>query len=139
MNVKALREFFMKKHKIDVKPSELKNHIFLFVNSTIQNPSFNSQTKEKLITEVKDFGTEYVITDFFIKKIINSEIVKSVLDWYANKKEADENKELRKLNSSLNNKKVTGLVDANYKIRKDCAKLLSIRSNYLKTILSQVP
>ena len=118
--IKALREFFMKKHKIDVKPSELKNHIFLFVNSTIQNPSFNSQTKEKLITEVKDFGTEYVITDFFIKKIINSEIVKSVLDWYANKKEADENKELRKLNSSLNNKKVTGLVDANYKIRKDC-------------------
>ena len=58
-----LREFFQKKHKVDVKPSELKNHICLFLNSTVVNPSFSSQTKEKLITEVKDFGFTEEVTD----------------------------------------------------------------------------
>ena len=57
-----LREYFLKKHKTDVKPSELKNHMFLFLDSTVINPSFSSQTKEKLITEVKDFGCSFEVS-----------------------------------------------------------------------------
>ena len=40
-----IREFFQKKHKVDVKPSDIKNHIFLFLNANIVNSSFSSQTK----------------------------------------------------------------------------------------------
>jgi DNA topoisomerase-2 len=81
-----LREFFQKKHKVDVKPSEIKNHIYIFVNATVVNPSFSSQTKEKLITEVKDFGYQFEVTDKLIKLILKSEIVNSILDWIQRKK-----------------------------------------------------
>lgn len=116
-----LREFFLKKHKVDVKPSDLKNHIFLFVNTTVVNPSFSSQTKEKLITEPKDFGSTYEISDKFIKKIIGSEIVQLVLDWVQQKKAADESKLARDLNKSLSKLKVDKLMDAKGKERWKCS------------------
>jgi DNA topoisomerase-2 len=116
-----LREFFQKKHKVDIKPSELKNHICLFLNSTVVNPSFSSQTKEKLITEVKDFGFTYEVTDKLIKQILKSEIVNSVLDWIQKKKSADENKLARELNKNLSKIKVDKLIDAKGKDRWKCS------------------
>jgi DNA topoisomerase-2 len=116
-----LREFFQKKHKVDVKPSELKNHICLFLNATVVNPSFSSQTKEKLITEVKDFGFTYEVSDKLIKSILKSEIVDSILDWIQQKKNADENKLARELNKSLSKIKVDKLIDAKGKERWKCS------------------
>lgn len=115
-----LREFFQKKHKVDVKPSELKNHISLFLNATVVNPSFSSQTKEKLITEVKDFGFTYEVSDKIIKQILKSEIVESILDWIQQKKSADENKLARELNKNLSKVKVDKLIDAKGKDRWKC-------------------
>lgn len=105
----ALREFFIKKHKVDVKPSELKGHISLFLNSTVINPSFSSQTKEKLITEVKDFGFIYEVSNKMIQSILKSEIVNSVLDWIQKKKDA----ETSKMERSLKKVKVDKLIDCN--------------------------
>ncbi len=119
--ISELRDFFQKKHKTDVKPSDLKNHIFLFINSTIINPSFSSQTKEKLITEVKDFGSTYQISDKMVKSILKSEIVQSILDWIDQKKLADENKLARNLNKNLNKIKVEKLIDAKSKERWKCS------------------
>ena len=119
--VSALREFFQKKHKVDVKPSELKNHMFLFLNSTIINPSFSSQTKEKLITEIKDFGSTFEITNKLIQSIIKSEIIESILDWIDQKKLADENKLTRTLNSNLSKIKVEKLIDAKGRDRWKCS------------------
>ena len=119
--VSELRDFFQKKHKVDVKPSELKNHIFLFINSTIVNPSFSSQTKEKLITEVKDFGFTYQISEKTIKSILKSEIVQSILDWIDQKKLADENKLARTLNKNLDRLKVEKLIDAKGRDRWKCS------------------
>ena len=112
-----LREFFLKKHKIDVKPSELKNHIFLFLNSTVINPAFSSQTKEKLITDIKDFGIYFEISNKLIQSILKSEIVGSVLDWIDKKKLAEENKLQRQLNKSLSKIKVEKLIDSKGKDR----------------------
>lgn len=116
-----LREFFQKKHKVDIKPSELKNHIFLFLNTTIINPSFSSQTKEKLITETKDFGITYEVSEKLIKSILKSPIVDSVLDWVKRKKEADENKLARELNKNISKLKVEKLIDAKSKNRSICS------------------
>lgn len=115
--ISSLREFFLKKHKVDVKPSELKNHMFLFLNSTVINPSFSSQTKEKLITEVKDFGTTFEISTKLIQSILKSEIVNSILDWIQQKKNAEENKLQRDLNKKLGKIKVEKLIDAKGKDR----------------------
>ena len=116
-----LRAFFMKKHKVDVKPSELKNHMFLFINSTVVNPGFSSQTKEKLITEVKEFGSTFEVSSKFISQILKSEIVNSILDWIQQKQDADENKALRELNKNLGKVKVDKLIDAKGKDRWKCS------------------
>lgn len=119
--VASLREFFMKKHKVDVKPSELKQHMFLFLDSTIINPSFSSQTKEKLITEVKDFGSTYEVSTKIIQSILKSEIVNSILDWIQQKKSAEDSKLQRVLNKKLSKIKVEKLIDAKGKDRWKCS------------------
>jgi DNA topoisomerase-2 len=116
-----LREFFLKKHKVDIKPSELKSHIFLFLDSTIINPSFSSQTKEKLITEVKEFGSTFEVSPKLIQSILKSEIVNSILDWIQQKKNADDNKLQRELNKKLSKVKVEKLIDAKGKDRWKCS------------------
>jgi hypothetical protein len=62
--ISQLREFFQKKHKVDVKPSELKNHLSIFINSTVVNPyvgvryDFDENVGiETRVTQTKDFKT----------------------------------------------------------------------------------
>ena len=119
--ISQMREFFLKKHKVDIKPSELRNHMTLFLNSTVINPSFSSQTKEKLITELKEFGTTFEVSPKFIQSILKSEIVNSILDWIQQKKNADDNKLQRELNKKLSKIKVEKLIDAKGKDRWKCS------------------
>lgn len=119
--VVELREYFAKKHKVDIKSSELKNHMCLFLNSTIINPSFSSQTKEKLITEIKDFGYQFEVSKKIIQSILKSEIVNSILDWIDQKKSAENNKLERELNKKLSKIKVEKLIDAKGKDRWKCS------------------
>ena len=119
--VVQLREFFLKKHKVDIKPNELKSHMTLFLDTTIINPSFSSQTKEKLITEVKEFGSTYEVSSKLIQSILKSEIVNSILDWIDQKKNAEANKLQRDLNKKLSKIKVDKLIDAKGKDRWKCS------------------
>jgi DNA topoisomerase-2 len=110
--VERLRSLILKKHKVDIKPNDIRNHMMLFVNCTIINPAFSSQTKEKLITEPKDFGSTHEISDRLIKQLFASELVASILDWIERKKLAEERAELRKLNKNLSSAKILKLIDA---------------------------
>jgi DNA topoisomerase II len=110
--IQYLREKIKKKHKVDVKPAELKQHLFLFIDSTIINPAFSSQTKEKLITEPKDFGSIHELSERTLKQVLGSEIIQSVLDWIEKKQAAEERAKLRKLNSNIDKTKVIKLIDA---------------------------
>ena len=118
--IEQLRVLIKKKHKVEVRPSEIRNHMFLFINCTVINPAFASQTKEKLITEPKEFGTSHVVSDRFAKAVFTSEIIESLLDWIDQKKAAEEKAELRKLNKSLGTAKVLKLIDAKGKDRNKC-------------------
>lgn len=110
----SLREKINKKYKTDIMPGQIKNHLFLFVNSTVFNPMFSSQTKEKLITDVKNFGTEFKLTDKFLKQVYNSEITNSITDWLDQKKLADEKKAEREANKTISKVKVEKLVDCKW-------------------------
>jgi DNA topoisomerase II len=120
--VTHLRALIKKKHKIDVRPQEIKNHLFLFVQADIVNPIFSSQTKEKLITEPKQFGSSFEFSPATIKKIASSEVVERILDWAQQKAIAEEKKELRNLNKNLSKSKILKLIDAKARTwRQDCS------------------
>ena len=123
-----LREYFKKKHKVEVKPSDIKNQLFLFVNATIIKPRYSSQTKEDLITEPKSYQTSWECSDKFIKKLINSEIIQSVLDWVNAKQQAELMAQLRKHNKNVDRadpKQVPKFHDATTKNRNEAILLLA--------------
>jgi len=55
--------------KLDLKPPQLKDAVTFFVNATIVNPSFDSQTKETLTTPVAKFGSSFKVSDAFVVKL----------------------------------------------------------------------
>lgn len=77
-SVKTMIETKMKLQ--NVKVGTIKENIFLFLNCSIPNPKFNSQTKDILTTPIKDFGTTIKVSDAFIKKVFNSPISQEVID-----------------------------------------------------------
>lgn len=51
-----------------VKPFQIRNHMWVFVNALIDNPTFDSQTKETLTTRASSFGSKCELSDDFLKK-----------------------------------------------------------------------
>ena len=77
-----------KKKKIEVKPSQLKDSILLFVNATIVNPSFNSQTKDLLTTPSSKFGSTYKASTKIVDALVKIGLLdeaQSILDAKATK------------------------------------------------------
>ena len=68
------------KHKNTViKGQYVKDSLFLFVNCTIENPTFSSQTKDKHTTRVSEFGSKFNLEDDLVKKILKLGFVESLL------------------------------------------------------------
>ena len=51
-----------------VKPAQIRNHMWIFVNALIENPTFDSQTKETLTLPSTKFGTKPTLPEEFLKK-----------------------------------------------------------------------
>ena len=66
----AFCEAAKKKAKLDISPALLKDSVVWFINSTIVNPSFDTQTKETLTTPVSKFGSTPVISPNFIDQLM---------------------------------------------------------------------
>jgi DNA topoisomerase-2 len=62
-----------------VKPTQIKNHMWIFVNALIENPTFDSQTKETLTLPASKFGSKPVLTEEFMKKGICWVILASIV------------------------------------------------------------
>lgn len=62
MIVKQVMETIKKKNKggVNIKPFQVKNHIWVFVNCLIVNPTFDSQTKETMTLQAKSFGVSLI-------------------------------------------------------------------------------
>ena len=79
---KALAEHINKKTKgLHLKAHHIKNHLSIFVNALIVNPSFDSQTKDTLTTKRANFGSACDLPDDFLKKVVRAGIVENVLAW----------------------------------------------------------
>ncbi len=66
---RKLCEFIEKKKKVKVNPNSIKEQLILFVRCDIENPAFDSQTKDFMNTPVSKFGSSCVVSDKFIEKL----------------------------------------------------------------------
>ncbi|XP_058475519.1 DNA topoisomerase 2-beta isoform X1 [Solea solea] len=105
--VSKLIEVVKKKNKagVTVKPFQVKNHIWVFVNALIENPSFDSQTKENMSLQTKSFGSKCVMSEKFVKAATNCGIVESILNWVRFKAQTQLNKKC----SSVKYSKIKGI------------------------------
>ncbi|KAK1173443.1 DNA topoisomerase 2-beta-like isoform X2 [Acipenser oxyrinchus oxyrinchus] len=127
--VSKLIEVVKKKNKagVSVKPFQVKNHIWVFVNALIENPTFDSQTKENMTLQTKSFGSKCPLSEKFIRSATNCGIVESILNWVKFKAQTQLNKKC----SSVKYSKIKGIPklddanDAGGKHSTDCTLILT--------------
>ncbi|KAM0851387.1 hypothetical protein ACQ4PT_052450 [Festuca glaucescens] len=77
----VMKAFHKKNKNANVKPHTIKCHLWVFVNSLIDNHAFDSQTKETLTTRQGSFGSNCDLSLEFLRKVENSGIVDNLLSW----------------------------------------------------------
>ena len=67
---------------VSILPAHIRNHLFVFVRCLVQNPSFDSQTKETLITRPANFGSRFKLTDALVQQLLDTtQLQDRVLAW----------------------------------------------------------
>ena len=122
---RKLVEFIEKKKKVKVNPNSIKEQLVLFIRCDIENPAFDSQTKDYMNTPSTKFGSKCEVTDKFIEKVAKM----GVMDAACALTEVKENKAAKKTDG-VKSKSVRGipkLTDANWagtEKSKDCIVIL---------------
>ena len=109
---RKLVEFIEKKKKVKVNPNAIKEQLILFIRCDIENPAFDSQTKDYMNTPSSKFGSKCDVSDKFIEKLAKM----GVMDAACAITEVKENKAAKKTDGSKS-KSVRGipkLTDANW-------------------------
>ena len=68
-----------KRKKMKLKQSVIQDNLMLFIKSTIENPSFDSQTKEYLTTPSNKFGSSINVSDKFIEKLAKMGVLEKAM------------------------------------------------------------
>lgn len=126
--IDPITELIKKKDKsLDIKPIHIKNNMFVFINSLIENPAFDSQTKENLTLKASSFGSKCTPIDSFVKDILkNTPLVEKIITFSKAKQSA----QLKKTDGSKSTR-ISGipkLEDANMagtKRSQDCTLILT--------------
>jgi DNA topoisomerase-2 len=108
---RKLCDYIEEKKKIKVNPSAIKEQITLFLRCDIENPAFDSQTKDFMNTPSAKFGSSCAVSDDFIVKVAKM----GVMDMAMSLTEAKEKKLAKKTDGSKTKsiRGVANLIDAN--------------------------
>ena len=109
---RKLGDFIEKKKKVRVNPNSIKEQLILFIRCDIENPAFDSQTKDYMNTPMGKFGSACSISDKFVEKVAKM----GVMDAACAITEVKENKVAKK-NDGIKTKNIRGipkLIDANW-------------------------
>ena len=110
--IRKLVAYIKTKKKVDVKPSSIKEQLALFLRCDIENPTFDSQTKDFMNTPIPKFGSNCEVSDKFIEKIAKMGVMTAACAIT----EVKETKSLKKTDGTKS-KSIRGipkLIDANY-------------------------
>ena len=135
---RKLSAYIEKKKKITVNQSTIREQILLFLRCDIENPAFDSQTKDYMNTPSNKFGSTCSVSDSFIEKLAKM----GVMDMACSLTEAKENK-LAKKTDGTKTRTIRGIqnfIDANYSgspdKSKDCTLILCEGLSALSGIVS---
>ena len=109
---RKLVEFIEKKKKVKVNPNSIKEQLILFIRCDIENPAFDSQTKDYMNTPSSKFGSKCDVSDKFIEKVAKMGVMDAALQLT----EVKENKAAKKTDG-VKSKSIRGipkLTDANW-------------------------
>lgn len=110
--IKRVVDMVQSKKKKTVKSQHIKDNLIVFVKSIIVNPSFDSQSKETLTTQVTKFGSKCEVSDKFIEKIYKQS---GIIDKALSLTEFHEQKKLVKTDGKKTSKLIIPkLDDANF-------------------------
>jgi DNA topoisomerase-2 len=101
---RKLGEYIEKKKKVKVNPNSIKEQLILFVRCDIENPAFDSQTKDFMNTPVAKFGSICNVSDKFIEKVAKM----GVMDAACAITEVKENKAAKKTDG-VKSKSIRGI------------------------------
>ena len=109
---RKLCAFIEKKKKITVNANSIKEQLILFLRCDIENPAFDSQTKDFMNTPSSKFGSSCTISEKFIEKVAKM----GVMDAACALTEVKENKAAKKTDGSKtkNIRGIPKLIDANW-------------------------
>jgi len=135
--VRKLCDYIEKKKKVKVNSNSIKEQLLLFLRCDIENPSFDSQTKDYMNTPSTRFGSSCTVSDNFIEKIAKL----GVMDTACSLTEAKENKLAKKTDGSKtrNVRGIANFIDANQGgtvNSKDCILILCEGLSALSGIVS---
>ena len=117
---RKLCDYIEKKRKVKVNPSAIKEQLILFLRCDIENPSFDSQTKDFMNTPIGKFGSSCTVSDGFIDKIAKM----GVMDMACSLTEAKDTKLAKKTDGSKTRviRGIPNLIDANLSGTADSSK-----------------
>ncbi|CAJ0631420.1 12291_t:CDS:2 [Entrophospora sp. SA101] len=124
--VTKLTEHIEKKNKgVKVKPFQIKNYIWIFVNCLIENPAFDSQTKENMTLKQSSFGSKCVVDDDFIKKVVRTGILEGIMNDLKSKQVQDLKKTDGVKRNMINVPKLDDAVNAGTRNAQNCILVLT--------------
>ena len=62
-------QFYLPLGGITIKPHQIRNHMWIFINCLIVNPSFDSQTKENMTLAQNKFGSKCTLSPKFFTQL----------------------------------------------------------------------
>ena len=60
---------------LEIKPAQVKQHLWVFVNCKIENPTFDGQTKDTLTLKQSSFGSEFSLDDKYLKNVLKTGVM----------------------------------------------------------------
>lgn len=110
---KKIVDYIEKKKKITVRSVAIKEQLILFLRCDIENPAFDSQTKDCMTLPVAKFGSTCTVSDLFCEKIAKM----GVMETACNVTQARESREVAKKTDGKKTRTIRGIanfIDANY-------------------------
>ena len=111
--IRKLVEYIEKKKKVKVNPATIKEQLILFLRCDIENPTFDSQTKECMNTISSKFGSDCTVSDSFVEKVAKLGVMDMACQ-LTETKEAGKSKKKMDGSKTKNIRGIPNFVDANF-------------------------